>query len=250
MFYNVNMSVVLVAISIVILVLAAPQMHGDYIVSKVGSQVVKLLNPKNHKSGGTGFSVVAPSGRLYTLTNGHVCELGEKEKEMHGAVPGTERFYRLRILDISNTTDLCLLEAMPGYSGVDLARYSDLGEEVAAIGHPQLMPLTISRGRLIQDQTIDVVFKINTSKEECQGDNFKFIDMQGTPLEVIFGVKNICVRSVKSTFTNIISYPGNSGSPVVNFWGNLVGVVFAGDTNTHFSFIIPLVDIKEFLSIY
>ena len=40
-------------------------------------------------------------------------------------------------------------------------------------------------------------------------------------------------------------------SPLVNFWGNLVGVLFAGNTQDQFqSFAVPLPYIKDFLKDY
>src|ERR1700691_6149439 len=131
--------------------------HSDYIVDSVGSQVVKLVKPSNHGHGGTGFAIQASSGKVYTLTNDHVCRLNENGV-LHAILPGDERFYELRVLEKASFTDLCVLEAMPGYSGVKIADSADLGEEVSGVGHPLLMPLTLSIGRLISNQTIQVIF--------------------------------------------------------------------------------------------
>lgn len=228
----------------------ATKWHGDYIINTVGSQIVKLVKPTNHQTGGTGFAIQAQSGRVYTLTNNHVCRLND-EGVMHAEIPGTTRFYELRILERASFTDLCVLEAMPGYSGVPLADNASLGEEVGVVGHPYLYPLTLSIGRLIANQTIQVVIEINGSRANCEGEGFQYLDRtQLPPMVVNFGIGAICIRSVRSIFTNIVIYPGNSGSPAVNFWGNVTGVAFAGDDRTNYAFLIPLRDIKRLLSIY
>ncbi len=61
---------------------------------------------------------------------------------------------------------------------------------------------------------------------------------------------SICLRQLKSILTTLGIYPGNSGSPVVNKYGNLVGVVFAGNNQTNYGYVIPLKQVREFLSIY
>jgi hypothetical protein len=47
--------------------------------------------------------------------------------------------------------------------------------------------------------------------------------------------------------TNILIRPGNSGSPVVDFWGNVVGIVFASD-NYNWGSVVSYRDLEKFLS--
>jgi S1-C subfamily serine protease len=225
------------------------QLHQDYLLSYSGSQIVKLSANNNPRSGGTGFAVIAPSGRVYTLSNGHVCEIS-KNGLMDAWVPGTERSYSLRILEISKETDLCLLEAMPGYTGIPLADAFRPSENVTVLGHPLLQPLTFSVGKYVALQTIKVTAKVNVEPDECEGDQYEFHDTSGTVYDLLFGIKSFCLRKVKAVLTNLVIYPGNSGSPVLNFYGNVAGVVFAASNETHYGYVIPIEDIVKFLSIY
>lgn len=221
------------------------QLHSDYIVSRAGSQVVKLVAHDTVLSGGTGFVVKAPSGRRYTLTNGHVCALG-RYGFVRAIVPGSSDTYSLAILAVSQETDLCLLDPVPGFDGIRIASSASIGENVSVVGHPLLDPLTFVRGRLTAEQTIDVLYGINVKEEQCQGDGYTFKDLSGTPAE-LFGIKTACLRTIKSVLTTLGIYPGNSGSPAVNKYGNLIGVVFAGNNTTNYGYVIPLEQVVKFL---
>jgi len=47
---------------------------------------------------------------------------------------------------------------------------------------------------------------------------------------------------------DIVSYGGNSGSPIVDYFGNVVGVLFGGYVGHHTeAFIVPLIELELFL---
>ena len=66
------------------------------------------------------------------------------------------------------------------------------------------------------------------------------------PLGAMFGVVNICVRTLDSQPVTASIYPGNSGSPVFNKYGNVVGVAFASNEFSR-GYIIPLSFVVNFL---
>lgn len=213
-----------------------PQLHNDYIRSSVGSQTVMI---KSGRSGGTGFFVKTAKGQTYVLTNRHICELAIDERlTVH--VQGEARPYSLRVIERSNSADLCLVEAPKHVGGgLVVADSLDLGQIVRIVGHPKLMPLTQSKGEYVGEEVIDLLFSNGPCPEET--DQFHTEEDWGGP---------VCIMSVGAGLTNALALGGNSGSPTVNDLGQVVGVLFAGNPSDNWGLIVRLSDIKEFLKIY
>ncbi len=207
-----------------------------YFIKEYGSQVVMLTPPDNYFSGGTGFEVRSPnSGRVYTITNGHVCAIAVNGL-VAAHVPGTERTINIRVLEVSDTTDLCLLEGLPSASGLTLAQSFKEGDAITSIGHPYLRPLQAAQGYIISIEDIQIL-EAEKMVDECTGPSRQVVE-------------GICIRTVRAITTNMRIFPGNSGSPTFNDDGDVVGVVFAGDTNTQHGDLIPLQEVRDFLSVY
>lgn len=213
-----------------------PNMHSKYLRYKVGSQVVKLTD-KAGTSGGTGFAVKTASGKVLTLTNAHVCR-----------IPGgifaaltNGRQIPLQIVEIYDKHDLCLLQGISGLTGVSLADSVDVGDQIEIIGHPKLMPLNVSKGEIIGYQQVVVM----TGQGPCE-------ETQTNPpystIMTPFG--EACILTVKAGLSNAIALPGNSGSPVVNIFGNLTGVLFCGDPGDNWGIFVPLKFIKDLVKAY
>jgi S1-C subfamily serine protease len=231
-------SIIVAAIAFASLLVAvqAPQIHGDWIRSKVGSQVVILTNRAN-RGGGTGFAVKAPSGDVYTLTNAHVCEMAPDG--IYAVMPNKKKL-PLKVIEVSETHDLCLLSGLRVMSGLSLAGNVEIGEEVGLVGHPKLMPLTLSRGQLIGYSRIVVL----VSYGECPANSPAMFKTH----KALLG--SVCLMDVEAGLTNIVALPGNSGSPVVNVFGNVIGVLFASDSQGYWGSLVPLSAVKEFLKGY
>jgi len=173
-------------------------------------------------------SQVKYKGKRYTLTNQHVCRINERLfMNRSSYVPnedliGTEMVIGdrvLKILAISKEHDLCILEPDLEKSAFMLAYRSDVNEQITLIGHPRGLPQTIREGRIISEQKSAIPW-------------------------IERGI--LTTQMISAT-----SYPGNSGSPVINRFGNLVGVLFAGQRGIHTeALIVPLEDVKRFLNNY
>lgn len=254
----------LVILGIAITALKLPEMHNKYLRYTVGNKVY-MIRGGPQTGGGTGFAVKAPSGASYILTNDHVCD-GFGDSVL---VTGDEGSMRRRIIAHDENSDLCLIEGLPGVEGLSIARFGpSRGDIMYVVGHPLLMPKHVSQGEITgsSDVTINMgpisVINPNTKKEEqippevggilpeqCSMNKHT---QQWEDLDLMFFVVKVkwCLLTVKDAYgTSITIHPGNSGSPMVNFWGNVEGVAFASN-RTNWGKIVPIQDIKEFLKNY
>jgi S1-C subfamily serine protease len=101
-----------------------------------------------------------------------------------------------KILYVSEAHDICFLEPM-GSKSFTLASNVHCGEQVTIIGHPRGIEQSLSDGRIVGERITSL----------------PWLDKAGP---------------IKVYLSTAISYPGNSGSPVVNRYGNVVGILFAG----------------------
>ena len=211
--------------------------HHRYIV---GSQVVKIIGTEGS---GTGFHIKAPSGKTYILTNQHVCAIADKNQEL--LVENSKKMVPRRVIAIYQKHDLCLVEALPGEeSGLKMASSLSIGEDIVLIGHPSGRPLTLSKGEFVHKKFIPMVNLEIKTPEECDSIN-------GTWLNGGFFMPSVCVEKISAFGISSPSYPGNSGSPVVNKWGNVVGVLFAGNrTQLNDNYMVPFHELKNFLKDY
>lgn len=255
------------------LVLNAPKYHSKFLRAYVGTHVYKIMANPSRGGGGTGFSLKAPSGQSYIVTNSHVCEaVMEMGVQMH-LEPSTvlviddEGFaMKRRVLEISNKSDICLIEGLPGESGLHMGSEADVGDLITTLGHPLLEPLTSSSGEVIAkldisildyimksgDEKLDKLLEAKDGKcDQPKNEIKEQIAMTITPDGITLIKIESCMVTTKNAYqTNMIVYPGNSGSPVVDAMGRVIGIVFAENQETHKGLIVNLKDLKDFIARY
>lgn len=217
--------------------------------SFVASKTVTLTYTDTKKfGGGTGVHVKLPHGGNAILTNAHVCALKDEHNEILVTSPLLEHPMNRRVIGVANFTDLCLIEGVPGISGLSLGSNPEPGDEVNVIGHPFLMPTTLTHGEVIGEGEVDVADYIIYNEQDeanCNAPKNKVLT-----IDTFFGMMKVCVVHINALHTNAIIYPGNSGSAVVNEDGRMVGLAFAGSTETHWGLVVTLEDISHFLYQY
>jgi S1-C subfamily serine protease len=239
-------SVVLLMITIVFTMLFADRSHKEYLEHVIGEEIVLIRStPESPRKGSaTGFHIKARSGNVVLVTNAHVCELADnnnivliEDKKYSG------RLIPKRVLEIYKDNDLCVVEPLPGYKGLVRADGLSVGEPVWSIGYPLGESLNISSGRVKDFGLTSLV--VNTPLDKCQGGSF-------TKKEVMmfFFITTVCVATYESIQTDVTTYGGNSGSPLLNIWGNVVGVVFAANVRTAWGRAVPLNHLNKLLEAY
>ncbi len=165
------------------------------VVSAVGSAVVSVSRGKrsqrrglNEAGAGSGV-VIAPDG--YVLTNHHVIH---NSRQLTAALPNGEELNG-QLVGVDAATDLAVIQV--GASGLPFATLGDsgqlkVGQLVIAIGNPFGFQSTVSTG---------VVSALGRAMRSRDGRLIENIIQHTAPLN-----------------------PGNSGGPLVDSWGRIVGI--------------------------
>lgn len=217
-----------------------PHLHNKYLRYEVGESTVKVMVSENE--GGSGFAVKAASGEEFIATNKHVCK---------GSTNGWVRIVSdtgfqswKKIVYIDNKHDICLVAGDKRLSPLELAGIQSVGDYHYIVGHPGLRPLTVSAGEHIGFETVELLDDVK-NKESCRGEVIELNPMQ----QFFFGKEWVCLIKYKSYQSTAVAYGGNSGSPVVNKYGNVVGILFAGPRDSeHVSYIVPGYELQRVLN--
>jgi len=237
-------------------IIKTPEIHRAYLRHKVGSRTF-MIKGKKDGGGGTGFQILAPSGQTYIMTNSHVCEgalTQSEDKDSLIVMDDSGNYIRRRVLENSDFTDLCLLEGMPGVEGLKLAKSPVmLGDTGFIVGHPLLRPLSVSEGEVVGLKDVKIaVAQINSPEDEqrCSLLKNEIVSLDMDMYGIVKIPIKLCLNVTKAALmTTILIFPGNSGSPMVNAYGEVTGVAFAADA-TSWGYAVSLRDVRRLLLLY
>jgi S1-C subfamily serine protease len=224
-----------------------PELHYNYIRSSTQAKTVMITNQEGN-SGGTGVHIITPKGNKYILTNAHVCEVKDKDGFVYVQNVFSDRLIPRKVIEMADFTDLCLVEPLPGADYISMGSEPTPGQIVAVVGHPRLYPTTMSRGEIIGNMNVDVLDHIIDAKDP--NDTCSLPKNKKGVVNWLFFQIPVCLISIEAVQTNVVILGGNSGSPVVNFYGNLVGIAFASDDDAHWGIFIKFDDIVKFIAPY
>jgi S1-C subfamily serine protease len=99
-----------------------------------------------HSWGGSAFEVAAPSGKILTLTNAHVCRLAIDGKMDAYNEYLDASYVDLKVLKIDPENDLCMLTRAGNLEPLPFGSQPKTNEPVIILGHPGLSYLVRTDG--------------------------------------------------------------------------------------------------------
>lgn len=158
-------------------------------------------------------------GKSYILTNRHICEAAIQYNKNKKVVQVDDQ--QAEIVKIGVMHDLCVLKSKRK-EGLEISLFAAKPlDKITLIGFPRGVGKVIREGRIIGDTVIRMVGRVG---------------------------KLVYLRLMHSTQISATAYPGNSGSPVLNNKGLVIGVLFAGSPSyPHEPFIVPHKYLLDFL---
>lgn len=171
---------------------------------------------------GTGFSILNDGKYSYIITNKHVCYPMNTAKYTLIDISGAN--HRALYVKKDELSDLCMLKTLSYVPPVKVADGNALfGEKILIIGAPKGVFPMITGGYIGAYQDVS---SEDFKQETVMNETFKF----------------------RSQLVSATIYPGNSGSPVFNEDGEVIGVVFGNNLEAgSIGFIVPIDLVKIFI---
>lgn len=206
--------------------LAAVKTINHYAKKTAHYQQNRILQLEGNNIGCTGTEVVAPSGKVVTLTAAH-CQKQIADNHI-GFIDESLSRGSLSVVAIDERLDLMLLEGTNKQLGFEVARKLAINDPIHTMTHGWSMPAYRTDGMVIG-------VNLEVDPPVCKSS----VDIAGFKL----GLN--CSVPPKRTVTTAWVLPGSSGGPLLNEDGDLIGIVYA--LTGPFSYSVGLDDIKDFL---
>lgn len=210
---------------------------GSYVARAVPSQfegsIVSVLS-NDERSGGTGWSTLSSSGKRVIVTNDHVCQVTDTGYVRILQDNGKRSIKK--ILRRSFNRDLCVIEGVDAPALHLGSKGPNRFDTLRVMGHPLLKPTAPVTGVYTGDGIAPIGFAPDALGKCPSGAEL---------VDSAFG--SFCILHMELSFTTVPIYPGNSGSPVVNQDGEVIGVMNSASSQDNAGMFIPLPYVKEIL---
>lgn len=195
--------------------------------------IVKVLNFEG-TGGGTGW-VAYSGGKKVIVTNDHVCAVetgGFVRIESDDGTPALKR-----VLKRNFERDLCVVDGVDAPALTIASKPAKRFDKVSILGHPGLRPTAPATGTYTGAGIIQIGFNPDSSGN-CPA--------IAEVVNSLFG--SFCVVPMEIGYTTVPIMPGNSGSPVTNESGEVIGVMNSADSTGNQGMFIPLNYLKDMLA--
>lgn len=203
----------------------------------VSRSIVKVLNAAG-TGGGTGWITTTKRGNLVIVTNDHVCEVATNGVARIENYAGRTTFSKILERDFDH--DLCTLEATEGPTLTVADNTPSRYDSISTFGHPLLEPAQPATGLFLGSIVTSYLYEKGSLG--CKNGTAEI------NVQTFFGVISACEKTEATNLSNIPTYPGNSGSPVLNTSGEVVGVINSADSRTNHGAFVPLPYVKDILA--
>lgn len=208
--------------------------------SYVTKHVVQLFGPG--KRGSCSGIHVDINNKTYIISAAHCLVLATNGKILVQDDDMKEPIPR-EVLMEDDRSDLIILEALPKRSGISISNSVAKKEHLYTYTHGFGYATYKTEGSYIQDERIEVpVFEV-TETNKCDVSKPKYIEKT---LDLLFFQLTVCFLVEDTMVTDALIVPGSSGGVVTNKYGEVVGIVSAG--NAKFGYLVTLSDIQRFIS--
>lgn len=234
---SILLSVAVISVA-VISIIAVPRVIENAILIYNGVDVmyINVMRPNGSSMHGTGFHVTNSKGDQYLLTAEHVC----RNRENGSTIWAYDAFgneYPTYIVKPATNRDLCALKSVGNFNSFDLQEILPNFSALYHIGYPSDYPLTILPGEIVG--VLQGTSTVKSSRDECRGYFSSIITDNNNDLST-------CIYEHKMLQTTISVRPGSSGGPILNIFGEVIGMVIQMDSGSWARAILAE-DIKEFI---
>lgn len=202
------------------------------------AQTAVMITSGSENSGGTGVILNSNPGLSHVLTNKHVCELVQRGGKV---ITDNGKKYAVDGYRVYPKHDLCLIDVHADLKvNIKVAKNPPQDYETSiVVGHPALLPTMITVGHFSQSRLIELIVDI----KECDGSETSDDEM----LMCFFMGGKPVFKTFQAQITSSLIMPGSSGSAVYNSQGELSGLIFAGNQDLSYGFLVPWAYVNDFL---